>query len=132
MISRIRVLVSACEMLAVCALWINPAPVLVHFDSGTETGPVSTVGLWASVIDELRESACVDAAIPLEPASRVSARSPGSSSNSSNWPRISSVSGASFQGLRPDENLVTPSRSSKDPTWTYTGPRGTGTRRCSR
>ena len=32
--------------------------VVVHFDRGTETGPVSTVGLWVSVIDESRESAC--------------------------------------------------------------------------
>lgn len=45
--------------------------IVVHFDLGTETGPVSTVGLWASVIDESRESACVDAAIPLEPGSRA-------------------------------------------------------------
>jgi len=44
--------------------------VVVHFDMGTEVIPVSTVGLWVSVIDESRESACVDAAIPLEPDSR--------------------------------------------------------------
>ena len=45
--------------------------VVVHFDMGTEVGPVSTVGLWVSVIDESRESACVDAAIPLDPGSRA-------------------------------------------------------------
>ena len=45
--------------------------VVVHFDHGTGTGPASTVGLWVSVIDESRESACVDGAIPLEPGSRA-------------------------------------------------------------
>lgn len=45
--------------------------VVIHFDLGTETGPVSTVGLWVSVIDKPRESACVDGAIPLEPGSRA-------------------------------------------------------------
>ena len=44
---------------------------VVHFDMGTEIGPVSTAGLWVSVIDASRESACVDAAIPLEPGSRA-------------------------------------------------------------
>ena len=38
---------------------------------GTEGGPVSTVGLWVSVVDESRESACVDATVPLEPGSRA-------------------------------------------------------------
>lgn len=44
---------------------------VVHFDMGTEGGPVSTVGLWVSVVNESRESACVDAPVPLEPGSRA-------------------------------------------------------------
>ena len=44
---------------------------VVHFDMGAEVGPVSTMGLWVSVIDGSRESACVDAAVPLEPGSRA-------------------------------------------------------------
>ena len=48
----------------------NGTIVVVHFDMGTEVGPVSTVGLWVTVIDESRKSACVDAEIPLEPGSR--------------------------------------------------------------
>ena len=45
--------------------------VVVHFDMGTETRAVSTVGLWVTVIDESRRSACVDGAIPLEQGTRA-------------------------------------------------------------
>ena len=45
--------------------------VVIHFDLGTGTGPASTVGLWISVIDESRESACVDGTIALEADSRA-------------------------------------------------------------
>lgn len=44
---------------------------VIHFDLGTESAPASTLGLWVSVVDESRESACVDAAIPLETDSRA-------------------------------------------------------------
>ena len=46
--------------------------VVIHFDLGTGTGAASTVGLWISVIDESRESACVDGTIALEADSRAS------------------------------------------------------------
>ncbi len=46
--------------------------VVIHFDLGTGAGPASTVGLWVTVVDQSRESACVDGAIPLEPDSRAS------------------------------------------------------------
>ena len=46
--------------------------VVIHFDLGTGTGSDSTAGLWVSVIDESRETACVDGAIVLEADSRAS------------------------------------------------------------